>query len=87
MSDYVGMPNKFTREWPSPSRNGVPRWDADHSHLQQSYAEAKTCFSWQVLMSVFVVIRCSVLWLVHAHAPCLCAVCFAVCDVSEPSPE
>ena len=56
MCDFVGMPNKFTRvdkhgdvEWPSPSRVGVPRWDADHSHLPQSY-RAKTCFSWLVFI-------------------------------------
>ena len=56
MCDFVGMPNKFARadrtgdvEWPRPSRVGVPRWDADHSHLPKSYREAKTCFSWLVL--------------------------------------
>ena len=30
---------------------------------------------------------CFVLCSVHAHAPFLCVVCFAVCDMSEPSPE
>ena len=29
-------------EWPGPSHVGVPRWDADHSHLPQSHREAKT---------------------------------------------
>ena len=49
MHDFVGMPNKITCvdrtgdvEWPSPIRVGVPRWDAVHSHLPQSYGEAKT---------------------------------------------
>ena len=53
MCDFVGMPKKFTcvdrtghAEWLSPSNVGVPRWDADHSHLPQSCREAKTCFSW-----------------------------------------